>query len=126
MYVAVAEWWVTIVEITHNYYRMWYVTFRELNRAVLRVKIPLDAVFKALFTLFTDLKRYDISAGPRAIIYLSVTVEKRLPRNKLLKILGASNSRKRSIRIAAKKTGASAHVTEKRMVLHVLFMNSNR
>jgi hypothetical protein len=31
MYVAVAEWWVTIVEIAHNYYRMWYVTFKELN-----------------------------------------------------------------------------------------------
>ena len=55
-------------------YRMWYVTFRELNRAVLRVKIPLDAVFKALFTLFADLKRYDISAGLRAIIYLEKKV----------------------------------------------------
>ena len=83
MYVAVAEWWVTIVEIAHNYYRMWYVTFRELNRAVRRVKILLDAVFKVLldrFTLFADLKRYDISEGPGAIIYLSVLWRKRSPR----------------------------------------------
>ena len=124
MYVAVAEWWVTLVEIAHNHYRMRYVTMRYVTfREPFYVSGSFfDAVFKVLldrFILFTDLKRYDIRFKGYTCQYCG---EKGHPVTNCPEFLAPVIPENDPCESLRRKLGQMLTLAEKRMALRVLFM----